>query len=47
VTLELYTGAIDDSAYIDKVQILRLQTESATNDPTSERPFIYIFDIGY
>jgi hypothetical protein len=47
VTLELCTGAIDDSAYIDKVQILRLQEEFAKNDPTSERPFINIFDNGY
>jgi hypothetical protein len=37
VNLELCTGAIDDSAYIDIVQILRLQEEFAKNDPTSER----------
>jgi hypothetical protein len=47
VTLELCTGAIDDSAYIDKVEILRLQEEFAKNDPTSERPFTNIFDKGY
>jgi hypothetical protein len=47
VTLELCTGAIDDSAYIVKVEILRLQEEFAKNDPTSERPFTNIFVKGY
>ncbi len=46
-TLELCTGAIDDSAYIETVQILRLQDEFAKNDSTSERPFTNIFDKGY
>jgi hypothetical protein len=47
VTLELCTGAIDDSSYIDAVQILRLQDDFAKNDPTSERPFTNVFDKGY
>jgi hypothetical protein len=47
VTLELCTGAIDDTAYIDKVQTLRMQDEFAKNDPTSDKPFTNIFDKGY
>jgi hypothetical protein len=47
VTLELCTGAIDDTAYIDKVQILRMQDEFAKNDPTSDKPFTNVFDKGY
>jgi hypothetical protein len=47
INLELCTGAIDDSAYITAVQILRLQELFAANDRSSDKPFTNILDKGY
>jgi len=42
--LPLVTGHSDDDWQINNTLILELQKEFAENDPTSERPFLNVFD---
>jgi hypothetical protein len=45
--LPLVTGHSDDDRQIEDTKILELQKEFSENDPTSDRPFLNVFDKGY
>ena len=49
-TLELFTGGIGDSEYVEKSRILQIQNKFATNDPERDGnivPFLNVFEKGY
>jgi len=46
-TFELWTGGVSDTQYVDEEKIFALQEEFVTNDPSSDEPFLNIFDRGY